>query len=287
LHPDSKEAHQYQVGRAVRDKKYFAALAVLLDMKKNHDRFDIVTQNNLELASQVADLSARVLADHDVEALRKVDAFAAALLSPSPQPASLQLTFLQFGLATDSEDYQAELRRHRFRLYSLRAELATRLGEDSRATDLVKQASHECADCITVVTQRAINLAVTGQYERARAVLDEVEGHVPSAPLETIRDHVEKASAAHDRALTTSGPPQLQARASELAALELWGRAFDVLAPYQAQIERAPGVAAGFAELAFRAGEPEVAREVMIANGGASKVTEAFAEWTERMGWTR
>ena len=49
----------------------------------------------------------------------------------------------------------------------------------------------------------------------------------------------------------------------------------------------APRMAEGFAELAFRAGEPAIAREVLVGIGQASQVDSLFEEWTETMGWTK
>ncbi len=287
LHPESKEAHQYLVGRAIRDKEFFSALAVLLDMKQNYDRFDPLPQYSLEIAVQVAELSARVIPDHDTKSLRAIDDFAKELLTPGGPAATLELSFIRFGMSTASSIYASELRRQRFRLLALRSGLATRMGDDAQAIDLAAAAASECAECIAVVTQQALVLAVAGRYDDAMSVLDRVKGRVHAGALATIREHVTKARDAHANVVRSSGPAQLQARASELAALELWGPAYDVLAPYKEQIRQAPGVARGFAELAFRAGESAVAREVLSGIMPTSDIDEAFAEWTERMGWKR
>ena len=117
-------------------------------------------------------------------------------------------------------------------------------------------------------------------------MLDDATGKIPAATIEVARTHIEKAIAAHQEAATAHGPAQLRAQAAELAALELWGRAYDVLAPYTAEIERAPGVARGFAELAFRAGETSVARNMLAATGAGPEVDSLLAEWGAKMGWT-
>ncbi|HEY5926378.1 MAG TPA: hypothetical protein VIV11_32050, partial [Kofleriaceae bacterium] len=98
-------------------------------------------------------------------------------------------------------------------------------------------------------------------------------------------DQVAKASAAHQAAAAATGPAQLQARASELATLELWGRAYQVLAPHIEQIKQAPRIATGFAELAFRAGYNEVARDVLSVSMAPAEVEKQFAEWATTMGW--
>jgi hypothetical protein len=100
-----------------------------------------------------------------------------------------------------------------------------------------------------------------------------------------MREQLEKARGAAVAAVAASGPAQLQARASELAALELWGRAYAVLAPHKEQIQQAPKFALGFAELAFRAGDRATARDVLAAIG-RNDIDTQLAEWALEMGWT-
>jgi hypothetical protein len=78
---------------------------------------------------------------------------------------------------------------------------------------------------------------------------------------------------------------RLQARATELSTLEAWGRAYDVLSPYEREIVQAPNFALGFAELAWRAGEFGVAREVLGALMPASDVEGTTLAWSKKMGW--
>jgi hypothetical protein len=60
-----------------------------------------------------------------------------------------------------------------------------------------------------------------------------------------------------------------------------------VLAPHEADIAHAPKFAVGFAELAFRAGEPAVARRVLAASTSPAEIDVLIADWSVKMGWTR
>ena len=285
LHPDSREAHQYLVGRAVKDKHYYAALDTLLKMKESYDRFDLMTSNVLEIAVQVAELSIRVIADRDTASLEAVDEFCTKLLSASEGEPHLHLRFLEVGLSTRTGAYAHEIEMRRFRLLAVRADIQSRLGNDVEALSLSEKAVAECKYCISVVTERALVLARAGQYDEALDVLVDARGKVPEERLDLTREHVEKAVTLHANAGSGS-PSQLQARASELAALELWGRAFDVLAPYSDKIKTAPNFAIGFAELAFRAGETGVARDVLSLYMSSDEIESKLSDWTRVMGWT-
>jgi hypothetical protein len=72
----------------------------------------------------------------------------------------------------------------------------------------------------------------------------------------------------------------------ELGALDAWGRAYTVLAPFKDRIKIAPGMAYGFAELAFRAGYPEVATEILRGLVPPEKIAPIQRDWTVKMGWS-
>ena len=135
------------------------------------------------------------------------------------------------------------------------------------------------------VMMTALALARAGDYEQSQAVLAHADEIGSRDLVEVIRSMVEHGHAAHKEAVASSGPGRLRARASELSALELWGRAYDVLAPYKAEIMRAPNFVIGFAELAFRVGEPDVAREVLTGLESKERTDARLAEWARTMGW--
>jgi hypothetical protein len=188
---------------------------------------------------------------------------------------------LRYTIPTTSAMYKNELPRFKLRLIALRADLAGRLGEDARAVELAKQAIAECPRCTGIGAIAALAIARAGHYDDALAVLD----HLGAGQNLSVRKMVDNARATGERALNAQGPAQLQLRASELSALELWGRAYDVLAPHKDQIKNAPKAVMGFAELAVRAGQPAVAREVLAGQVPPAEIEQRIAEWSQKMGW--
>lgn len=280
LHPDSAEARRGRIRKLIRERRYRPALAETLELtRKANDYQDVKVA--LEMAQLLSDLTP----DRDRAALEAIDTFARDLLSPSVTEATLDARGVTFNIPTTTALFKLFRDQYHLRIIVLRAHLRGRLGDDTGAVDLATSALRECPRCAIVAGPSALVLARAGLYEDAYALLDSVRGYVAEAPLQSIRSMVDKAAEASQAAAASSGPAQLQARATELAALELWGRAYDVLAPYKNEIKTAPKFAVGFAELAFRAGEPDVAREVLGASKSPAEIEQLFAEWSARMGW--
>jgi hypothetical protein len=133
----------------------------------------------------------------------------------------------------------------------------------------------------------ALVSARAGRYERANAMLDHVVLAANEELVSETRKLVGAAERAGQGAARAENPAvRLQLRATELSMLEAWGRAFDVLAPAVGEIKQAPEFAVGFAELAFRAGEFEVARDVLAARMTEQETERTTAAWSKKMGWT-
>jgi phage shock protein A len=137
---------------------------------------------------------------------------------------------------------------------------------------------------VSAVLATALANARAGKYDAALAALGEGTATAVQKPITGMRAQIEKAREAAISAVAANGPAKLQARATELTSLELWGRGYDVLAPFKDQIKGAPKFAIGFAELAFRAGETAVAREVLQAIG-ATDIDAQLQTWAVDMGW--
>jgi hypothetical protein len=165
------------------------------------------------------------------------------------------------------------------------AELASRLGRDDEARRYSDEARARCPTCIHVVTVSAVIAARRGDYSAGNRMLDDLARLEGEPALASVRKRLQTAELASKQAAMSSGPIALQLRANELAELEAYGRAYELLAPHRAQIEQAPGLAIGFAELAYRAGEETVAREVLAAQVPPEKIAPMFAEWARKMGW--
>jgi hypothetical protein len=243
------------------------------------------TKDALRLSYQVAATLGHLVPDHDAAGLRSIDAFCADVLDPSKTSASLVLRGATITLSIPREHYERWIEPFKARLLALRADLNTRLGDDEAGLRFAVQARTICENCQTVVVADAIAHGRAGKYDDAFRVLDSAADHLSPSVVEAVRERLSKAKAARDLAGQSSGPQQLQARANELAALELWGRAYDVLAPHKEAIKGAPRFAMGFAELAFRAGETAVAREVLSAYVPSPDIDAQLTEWAEMMGW--
>ena len=281
LHPRSPTARRNAINRALRERRYRSALVQTLELTRTD-----VTYQDLPVAYQVAQLLANLTPDLDRATLEKIDTFCRDLLDAKPPSATLAAGPVVFTIKTTSRIFKRYLGYYRLSLIASRAHLQSRLGNDAAAVELAKQALQDCARCTNIVTTAALVIARAGFYEDALAILAQAEGHIPDEPLEAVRAMVVKAQRAQDQAQGATGPLALQARAFELAALELWGRAYAVLAPHKDEIKQAPRFAKGFAELAVRAGETAVAREVLAATMSPSEIDATIAQWMRVMGWT-
>jgi len=282
LHPDSREALQYQYRAAAREKHYDVALGKLLELERLQGRV-AMPGGDVAIATDVATILAQLVPDHDAPSLRAIDAFAAALLAHDQPAARLDVRGVALAVPTVTPSFGKNLQLAQARLYNLRAELASRLGDDATAVKLAESARAACATCVDVVAGTALAYARAGRYTDARESLAAARGKVSDAAIADMTQRLARAEVANRAALEQSGPPQLQAHAQELAMLGLYGRAYDVLAPYKADIAPVPAIALTFAELAFRAGEPAVAREVLAGRGDADAL---LATWAAKMGWT-
>jgi hypothetical protein len=283
LHPDSNEARDFALGKAIERKQYRAALALLLEIKTASDTYGRSYVHEMDHVIQLATLVGRLTPDHDVADLRAIDRFCAQLLEPTSTLAELHVGDVAMSLSTRPGSDPKGI--FRARLLALRAELQGRLGDDRAAIGYAQQARAICSRCMTVVVIDAISHGRAGDFDRAFATLDEVASLVQEKPVSDARAALEKARRAQTTAKIAQGPARLQAEASQFAALELWGRAYEVLAPYKEEIKKAPNVVLGFAELAFRAGETAVAREVLSVALPASEAEEKLEGWGRKMGW--
>lgn len=285
LHPDSREALQFRITHATVEKRYERALVDLLELKRSMDPYKGYRLSGVDLGFQVADILSRITPDHDQASLRAIDRFCAAILDGKAEFAELDVRGVKLKIGTSGKLYVAQLEPFASRYWSVRANLATRLGDHPAALAAIREARNICADCVTIVETDAIVLAAAGRIEDGLAEIDRVEATAPDRRLHVTREHLEKARAFRDRSLSATGPQRLQQRASELAALELWGAAYDVLAPYKAEIEQVPDFAVGFAELAFRAGEEQIAREVLSHHVSSDQIAPMLEDWSAKMGW--
>jgi hypothetical protein len=285
LHPDSPQALSFEFRSAIEERRFQSALAAILEKNRLTARWDRSNRADLAIGFQVASTLIHLVPDHDTAGLRSIDAFCADVLDPAKTSASLALRGATITLPIPRDRYERWIEKYKGRLLALRADLNSRLGDDEAGLRYAAQARDVCERCQTVVIADAIAHGRAGKYDEAFRALNSAADYVSPNVVEALRERLSKAKAAHDLAGQLSGPQQLQARANELSALELWGRAYDVLAPHKEAIQAAPRFAMGFAELAFRAGETAIAREVVGAYVPSHEVDSQLSEWAAMMGW--
>ena len=279
-HPDSGEARRGRMRAEIRAKHYRAALLDALEMTRTSSQ-----NEDLPAASDIAQLLADLTPDHDRATLSAIDTFCEDLIARKQPEAVLSVNNLTFRIPTGNARYEMFMKSYELRLLALRTSLRSRLTDDATALALARQGLEKCPRCPSIVSAAALTYARAGEYDDALSILDSGRGRIAAGPLEGVRAMIVKSQGEFERARSSAGPAQLQAQAAALAALELWGRAYDVLAPYADQIKGAPGVVKGFAELAVRAGEPQVARSVLAGSMPADEIENAIATWSRTMGW--
>jgi tetratricopeptide (TPR) repeat protein len=279
LHPDSPEARKQALAFYSRNHRYYDALAIW----QRPQPYDIPIRDRMQLASNVVSMMSRLVPDKDTAHLEAIDRFCERLLAK--QPAALDFMGVQLTFDTPLLAETKAFENARSTLLDLRADLQSRLGHDAEAVALSGEPLALCPSCSTLMASYALALARAARYDEAFAALDAAT----QMPADERAEEQALLTAAHDlhvESESLQGAAALQARASELAKLELWGRAFDVLAPYEAEIARAPKFVVGFAELAFRAGETATARRVLSASKSSAEIDALIAEWAAKMGWT-
>jgi hypothetical protein len=281
LHPESGEARRGRIRKAFNEKRYPAALREILDLnRKANLSYDV------QVAVSVADLVARLTPDRDRATLQAIDTFCADMLARKQPEVVLRVPTLEYKLATNTRLYEHDLASQQLALLALRSTLRSRLGDDQGALDIAQQALNACPRCATPLTAATLALARAGRYDDARAVIARGRGDLGAGAVEALELMIGKSWTQYEHAQTAIGPEQLRARAAAFAELELWGRAYGVLEPYRDQLKQAPKAALGFAELAYRAGETEVARDVLASAVPGADIETTFAGWAQRMGWS-
>lgn len=288
LHPDSAEARRARARAAIRERRYRAALHDTIELTRWVERSE-----DLAVATDSAQLLADLTPDLDQASLRLIDDFCRQLLAPDTDDVKFDfpLANLSVRINKRASTFKRDVVDFRPRLIQLRSNIQSRLGDDATAVELALKGLEVCPRCSTAVAFASLAFARAGNYDAAFELLTSSAGHVPEKVLSSMHRLIEQAREEGNKAATATGPAALhpaalQARARELASLELWGRAYAVLAPYKDEIKQAPRMALGFAELAFRAGDPGVAREVLAAGGqSTAQVDQQFAQWSRTMGW--
>jgi hypothetical protein len=286
LHPDSLEALRFQIRRETENKHFAKALGFVALAEKAAAGEYPQTGFELDFIVQGVELSVAAVPDHDTKTLLAADDFLAKLAAGVAGTAALETRALAVRLTLGGTTLAKRIDEKKPQVLALRAGIRSRLVDDEAALGLADAALSLCPGCSDVGRTASLVVARAGRFDRAERILDGVArlgSEAPVAATRTALRAAERSAAEADASLDPA--TKLQLRATALCALEAWGRAFDVLAPARAEIERAPAFAMGFAELAWRAGEFDVARQVLATRlppDAADKTTRA---WSTKMGW--
>ncbi|MBV8758338.1 MAG: hypothetical protein JO257_13715 [Deltaproteobacteria bacterium] len=273
LHPDSSAGLDYVMTSAIQHR-LLDQIADLTDRDKDQATF----------AADVLELFTRTVPDRDPTVLRGLDASTVALLAHQ-QP---QTTLAAFGITVVVDMGPAfAIAPVEARIHAARAELAGRLGDMATARTEATAEAAACASCSHATRTRALveaRAAALGPpaeadagFARALALL--------APDDDELRARIAEARKAAAMLAETHGAVQLQARASELSALGLWGAAYKVLQPRFGEITMLSHATTSFAKLAFRAGETADAADALAAAMPATEVRTTLEGWARDFGW--
>lgn len=286
LHPESFDAMRYFIGRDVRARELRAALRwvgramALSNARYRHLGLEV------EFGVQGAHILLMLTPDRSSEELGSLDAFFARLERGREGAVRLESPELAITFPLSPSANQKKLDSMQPRLLAFRAEIASRRAEDEKAVALSRSAVAQCAGCAEVAKFAAVACARASRYDEGDAMLDAVARRSSEVEIEKTRQMLARGLAlARQAAAAPDGPLRLQLRAQELSVLEAWGRAYAVLSPHKESIKHAPGMALGFAELAFRAGDAAVANEVLSVVAPPEQHAALRREWARKMGW--
>jgi hypothetical protein len=244
------------------------------------------TGSEADFIVEAADILSMLTPDLNEKDLRDLDKFYDELLQPSPGVATLDVGPARIRISRQARAIAPRIKALRPLIFTSRALIASRLGDDVASFAFADTAKSECPQCVKQLTAVAVVHARAGDYAYAYKTLDEIASFAGEDSVKEQRAVIQKAELyGKQSASAPEGPIKLQLRALELSTLDAWGRAYKVLRDYKEGIKKAPGFAIGFAELAFRAGDTASAREVLSAVVPAEKIDPTLREWSKKMGW--
>lgn len=281
LHPDSSAGLDYVISGAVQHH-LLEQIADLTDRDKDQATF----------GADVLDLFTATAPDRDPTMLRALDAAAAAMLAHT-EPQTKLVAFGVTVVIDMGPTFARDLVAVEARIHAARAELAARLHDPATARSEAAAEARACGNCahatrtIALAEARAAALgpptAADAGFARALAMLGPALDDAQATS--ELRARIGESRTAAAATAQTHGAAQLQARASELSALGLWGAAYKVLQPRFGEITMLSHASTGFAKLAFRAGETADAADALASAMPAPEIRGVLEGWAREMGW--
>jgi protein O-mannosyl-transferase len=272
LHPESTTALDMLLSDALARNANVEALRILVRRREIRRIYDWREGEVFGFAYNVGLVAGRLTPDLDRSSLDRIDAFAAELVTRREGAASIALRGLQMSMPIVPGDPRDPL--VMAQLLGLRAELASRRGDDAAAIELVAEARNRCNGCPHIQAIEAVTLARAGDYANALSIA------ASSNSAWTLSLHT--AQDLHERAETMRGTDAAFTRAREFGALGLWGRAYNTISEVPpANTEQR--VLAG--EIAYRAGDTTSARAMLVRAMPAAEVNARLRVLADEMGW--
>lgn len=246
-------------------------------------RYYAYTGSEIDIIVESVEILSFLTPDGDRAALEAYAAFLGHLVDGTAEP-----TLQQPGVRIIVPRNKASLVRIEsvtFRIHTMRANILSRLGRDADALASSEAAIQNCPRCASVHRDAIAIRARAGDFLGAQAAADEAAKWGTPGAVAPIRASVQSAYVDAQQAAQAEGVLEALLRARSLARLEAWGRAYALLVPHRAMIEKAPGLAFTYAELAYRSGDEKSARAVLALVRAPEAIEPTLKDWARKMGW--
>ncbi|MGZ5967162.1 MAG: hypothetical protein ACXWP4_05810, partial [Polyangiales bacterium] len=233
LHTDSVEAWRFAVGDAVDGKRYNDALHAMMRGAQLATRLYSHTGTEADFIVEAADMLAMLTPDLQEQDLLAIDRFYGELLLPEPGNATLDVGPARIRIPRQGASIKPRIKALRPLIFTSRALIASRRGDDAAAFAFADQAKNECPQCVKQISAVSVVHARAGDYASAYKTLDEIAAFAGEDAVKEQRATIKKAELYAKQAESApEGPIKLQLRGLELSTLDAWGRAYAVLRDY-------------------------------------------------------
>lgn len=284
LHPESMEALGAIKAKALAERRYGEALILAAQLHQTCTKWFSYTGSEIDIIIESIETLGLLTPDGDKAALAAYAGFLTDLVGAEGE-AKLERPGLRI-IVPRTKAARGRIASLTFRIHGLRASFFSRLGDDPAALAAAAKANESCPRCASVHREAAIVFARAGNFAGAEGELAAAASIGGAAVVAKLSDSVAGARVDASQASLAEEPVMkalLTARA--YARLEAWGRAYAELVPHRPLIEKAPGLALTYAELAFRSGDEASARAVLGAVRPPETIGPTLADWKRKMGW--
>jgi hypothetical protein len=171
-----------------------------------------------------------------------------------------------------------------YRLLVTEIEAASRLGDDTKVGDLIRQFLRSCNACGGIEEPLVFGAARAGEFELAEHALSDIKDM--AAPYKRMLGERVRQARALRAAGATSGPEFAVLTTRYYSILRAWGRAYAAARPAMDHPESLdPGALEVLGELSFRAGDERLARDLLRRIETPAATAARFARLRLEMAW--